>query len=266
MTNQNQIQEILEEASAVGVKKEVKKLALGLIEAYEKFLAKKFPGGEYGASEEEKFYELAYHMLVEEDEKDEEDSSKGYKAASDHQMQHDSNIVAYGNSYRLYAHSEEYFHRLAAVAEEISIKDERINTNRINQKQDLIENVFIVTDIWALYTYYELVYALETYDSPKLILSTDLKSELDMMPTDANIYILSYHKTDNSERIARELISRKIINSDITIIEVLGQHSMKPCQTIPIISIKDRNILVDCYGLGRPDRNGKYSEVIGIYS
>lgn len=248
------IEEILAESAAYGMRNDVISLAMNLSNVYKNFMKTNFPSNAISENSES-FYELAYDLLL-----GEEDESNEFT-----EHDHDSNIKPYGNELNLYCGPEEYLERLDFVATEISMKDESMNWKQAQTGKPLFENVFILTDVWSMFTYYELCISMNLYDSPRLIIAPDLITNLPEIPAGSNIYVLSYHRTDKSIGIINELLKFGIHPSDITSIEVLGQHTMTPCQTIPLIAITDNNILIDCYGLGKPTKDGKYSETLGIY-
>jgi hypothetical protein len=201
-----------------------------------------------------KFYKLAFELLTSEAETEVETEPEVKPKKNDHGHESDVELVgAY----------EEYYNKMMSVAEEISVKDYHDNTKLIEAGQKPFDNVFILSDIWSLFTYYELIYQLELYDSPIMLLATE-DLDLNKVPTGSNVYILSWHPTDHANSIVAKLINSGHDLRDITKIETVGIQTMEPCQTIPFFNIADTDVWDLGFGLGKPNRAGKYSEYLSL--
>ena len=246
----NEIESILKAAAAIGIRNELKDLAISLMKEYSSWLSRTYPNQNYIITDHIEFYNLAYRLMVE----TEEEVTPQRRDVSPH---HDEDNV--------FGSYEEFYDRTSMIALEISEKDFADNNLQIKTGQSLFQTIFILTDIWSLFTYYELIYSLELYESPKLVLHFDNTTTLNTLPTDANIYIIGWHPTEHSNTVVDMLIKRGHKIQDITKIETVGIDTMTPCQTIPIFRSKDPDVYGFGYGLGRPDSNGKNSEMLSLF-
>ena len=245
----NEIDLILEEAAAFGIRNELKELAIKLMEAYSSWLVKTYPGQNYVISDHVEFYNLAYKLMVETEEE---------VIPRRRDIHNDDEDDVFGPY-------EEFYDRTAMIAAEISEKDHADNKLQIKNNGSLFQTVFIISDVWSLFTYYELIYSLELYESPKMVLNFSDRDTLDILPDNANIYIIGWHPTFHAEGIVDTLITRGHKLQDITKIETVGVDTMTPCQTIPIFRTNDGDVYGFAYGLGRPDSNGKNSEMLSLF-
>lgn len=243
---------ILEEASALGIRNETRQLAENLMVGYSNYLSNS--GSGEAIRDHSKFYKLAFELLTNEDETEVETEPEVKPKKNDHG--HESDIELIG-AY------EEYYNKMMNVAEEISVKDYHDNAKLIEAGETPFENVFIISDIWSLFMYYELIYQLELYDSPIMLLATE-DLDLNKVPARSNVYVMSWHPTDHADSIVTNLIKSGHDLRDITKIETVGIQTMEPCQTIPFFNISDTDVWDLGFGLGKPNRAGKYSEYLSL--
>ena len=243
---------ILEEASALGIRNETRQLAENLMVGYSNYLSNS--GSGEAIQDHSKFYKLAFELLTNEDETEVETKPEVNPKNDDYD---------YGSDIELIGAYEEYHNKMTSVAEEISIKDYHDNTKLIEAGEHPFENVFILSDVYSIFMYYELIYLLDLYASPIMLIATD-DLKLDKVPIGSNIYIIGWHPTAHAENIVYKLIESGHDRRDITKIETVGVQTMEPCQTIPMFNISDTDVWDLGFGFGKPNRQQKCSEYLSL--
>jgi hypothetical protein len=236
---------ILNEASKRGLEAETRRLATKLMVGYTNYLNLSAPTE--SITNHSMFYQMALNLLSND-------------RSVPRQPPTESNDVS---DVELIGDYTEYAQRLSDVAEEISLKDELDNAKLIAANNPTFDNVFIISDVWSMFMYYELIYELELYDSPIMLLATS-DFNVESVPADSNIYILGWHPTTHSENIIKKLLQCGHDVRDITKLETIGIQTMEPCMTVPMFNFDDPTVWANSYGFGRPSKTNKYSESLNL--
>ena len=162
---------------------------------------------------------------------------------------------------RIYADSPEIHAAIFAIANSINVMDESINNEHVQT-----DVVFILTDDKCWPTWYLLSSMLQTIDSPILI--SDGPETLDKIAKirpGSIVYFFGYSESAKYENIKNILIKRRdIINENITGITVLGERYQDKINNVSLIPCDNQDVLIDSFGFGKPDWNGKWSEINSI--